>query len=195
MISQYLRTFIGLPLRLTQGILDARSELMSALEGERISWVDPDRYHVTLRFIGDTKVTEVKEIGQGLHTGLSIPEETTIDLTGLGSFGSRKRPRVIWVGFEESEFFILLNNELDRILEAIGIQSENQPFRAHLTLGRIRSLENLDHFYKTVEKMNPKFQGRVRFEKLVYFQSVLGAGGPQYHILDEISFRNGITSC
>jgi len=78
---------------------------------------------------------------------------------------------------------------VDRILEAIGMGSENQPFRAHLTLGRIRNLGNLDHFYKTVEEMNPKFVSTVRFNKLVYFQSVLGTGGPHYHVLDEISFR------
>jgi 2'-5' RNA ligase len=188
MISQYLRTFIGLPLSLPQGILDARSELMSALEGERISWVDPGRYHVTLRFIGDTRFPEVKMIGQALQTGLRAPEETALELTGLASFGPRKRPRVIWAGFEETTFFLLLKSEVDRILEAIGMGSENQAFRAHLTLGRVRSLGNLDHFYKTLEQMNPRFLGTVRFEKLVYFQSVLGNGGPQYHVLDEISF-------
>ena len=189
MISQYLRTFIGLPLTLSQDILDARAELMSELDGERISWVDPGKYHVTLRFIGDTKVPEVKEIGQALHTRLRIPDEATLDLTGLASFGPSKRPRVIWVGFEETEFFISLKSEVDHILEAIGIGTENQSFRAHLTLGRVRSLKNLNHFYKTVQEMNPKFLGRVRFEKLVYFQSVLGNGGPQYHVLDEIHFQ------
>lgn len=195
MINQYLRTFIGLPLYLSQGILDARLELMSALDGERISWVDPGRYHVTLRFIGDTEVSAVKEIGQALHSGLSIPDETILDLTGLGSFGPRKRPRVIYIGFEESDFFITVKREVDRILEAVGIPAENSSFRAHLTLGRVRSLGNLNHYYKTVEEMDPKFLGRVRFEKLVYFQSVLGAGGPQYRVLDEICFRKGITPC
>lgn len=189
MISQYLRTFIGLPLTLSRGILDARADLMSALDGERISWVDPGLYHVTLRFIGETKVPEVKEIGRALHAELSIPDGTTLDLTGLASFGPRKRPRVIWVGFEETGFFISLKGQVDRILEKIGIRSGNQPFSAHLTLGRIRSLENPDHFYKTVEEMNPRFLGRVRFEKLVYFQSVLGTGGPQYRVLDEINFH------
>lgn len=193
MINQYLRTFFGLPLNLSQGILDARLELMSALDGERISWVDPGRYHVTLRFIGDTEVSAVKEIQKALHTGMSIPDENTLDLTGLGSFGPRKRPRVIYLGFEETGFFVTVKREVDRILETIGIPSENKSFRAHLTLGRVRSLGNLNHYYKTVEEMNPKFLGRVRFEKLVYFQSVLGAGGPQYHLLDEISFSKGIT--
>ncbi len=47
MESQYYRTFIGLPLRLEQVSVEARQELMSALKGERISWVKPENYHVT----------------------------------------------------------------------------------------------------------------------------------------------------
>ncbi|MCK4881369.1 MAG: hypothetical protein KAS82_11930, partial [Bacteroidales bacterium] len=117
MENQYYRTFIGLPFRVEQGILQAHHLLITAFEGERISWVDPDRYHVTLRFIGDTKMSEVKEIGRALHAGVNIPERTRLEMTGLASFGPRKQPRVIWVGFEETDFFELLKCEVDRVLE------------------------------------------------------------------------------
>ena len=189
MKNRYYRTFIGLPLRVEQGLLQARHLLMTAFEGERISWVDPDRYHVTLRFIGDTKVSAITEIGRALHAGVKIPERTRLEMTGLASFGPRKRPRVIWVGFEETDFFELLKCEVDRVLEVCGIPVEEQPFRAHLTLGRVRSLQDLQKYYKTVEEMNQQFSGTVIFEKLVFFQSILGPGGPEYHVLDEILLR------
>ena len=189
MESQYYRTFIGLPLRVEQGVLQARHLLMTALEGERISWVDPDRYHVTLRFIGDTKMSEVKEIGRALHAGVNIPERTSLEITGLASFGPRKRPRVIWVGFEQTDFFELLKREADRVLKVCGIPAAEQPFRAHLTLGRVRSLQNLQRYYKTIEEMNQRFRSTVIFEKLVFFQSILGPCGPEYHVLDEILLR------
>jgi RNA 2',3'-cyclic 3'-phosphodiesterase len=192
MKSQYLRTFIGLPVHPGKEMLEARRELMTALEGERISWTDPARYHVTLRFIGDTEESMVRGIGKALHSGLNIDQQVIMEFTGLASFGPRKKPRVIWVGFEHSEFFLLLKSEVDRILEPFGFMAEKPPFTAHLTLGRVRRLQNLDHYYKTVEEMNPKFKGAVRFEKLVFFRSVLGPGGPSYHVLDEIIFRKGI---
>ena len=189
MESQYYRTFIGLPLQVEPIFLQARHKLIASLKEERISWTNPDQYHVTLRFIGDTDITDVKKIENVLHAGIHIPERIRLDIAGLASFGPRKRPRVIWVGFEETDFFENLKSEVDRVLEMCGIPATEQPFRAHLTLGRVRSLQNLQDYYLTVEAMNQQFSGSVIFEKLVFFRSILGPRGPEYHVLDEIVFR------
>jgi len=192
MESLYFRTFIGLPLRLDQKMLKARSDLMNALEGERISWVDPGRFHVTLRFLGDTEAFLVKEIGRALCSGVTLPGATSMELTGLSSFGPRKRPRVIWAGFEKTDFFELVKREVDQILHSCGVPLEEKPFRAHLTLGRVRNLRNLQVYYDIIEKMNIRFQGPVLFERLVFYRSIPGRGGPEYHVLDEIPFPQDI---
>lgn len=88
------RTFIAVPLRVGEEFLHARAALMERLSGDRISWVNPERYHVTLKFLGDTSL------------------------------------------FEN------LKKEVDCALESFGIPPVDQPFRAHLTLGRIRSLKD-----------------------------------------------------
>jgi 2'-5' RNA ligase len=192
MESTYFRTFIGLPLRLDQEMLHARSELLSAFEGERISWVDPVRFHVTIRFLGETKVSSVKEIGRALCSGVTLPEPNRLEMTGLSSFGPKKRPRVVWVGFEQTDFFELLKSEVDQILYGCGFPIEEQPFRAHMTLGRVRNLRNLTRFYDIIDEMSGHFRNPVLFEKLVFYRSLIGRGGPEYHVLDEISFRQGI---
>lgn len=189
MESQYYRTFIAAPLRVEGQFLQARQDLITALKKERISWTIPDQYHVTLRFIGDTELVDVKKIGDALHAGIHIPERIRLKIAGLASFGPRKRPRVIWVGFEETDFFVLLNREVDAVLENCGIPGREQPFRAHLTLGRVRSLKNLPEYYFTMEEMKHQFHGSVLFEKLVFFRSILGPRGPEYKVLDEIVFR------
>jgi 2'-5' RNA ligase len=188
MKNQYYRTFIGLPLRVEPVFLQARHKLIAALKEERISWTNPDQYHITLRFIGDTEPSAIKKIGNALHAGIHIPERIRLDIAGLASFGPRKRPRVIWVGFEETDFFVDLKSEVDRVLEMCGIPAREQPFRAHLTLGRVRRLQNLQSYYLTVEEMNQQFSGSVIFEKLVFFRSILGPRGPEYHVLDKMVF-------
>jgi len=187
-MEKYYRTFIGLPFRVDQSFLEARKDLISALAGERISWVDPERYHVTLRFLGDTKQGLIEEIGNCLQAGITVPERTRVELNALGSFGPRKGPRVLWVGFEEPVFFESMKSQVDLALQSCGILPSEQPFRAHLTLGRVRSLKNLTEYYHIVQIMAQKFQGSVLLEKLVFFQSTLGSGGPDYQVLDEIKF-------
>ena len=189
MENQYYRTFIAAPLHVDEVFLHLRQKLKVKLKEERISWTNPEQYHVTLRFIGDTKLSDIKKIGSALHASIHVPERTRLELAELASFGPRKRPRVLWLGFEETVFFDLLKAEVDRALALCGIPANEEPFRAHLTLGRVRSLQNLQEYYHTVEAMNQKFSGSVLFEKLVFFRSILGPRGPEYHVLDEIVFR------
>jgi len=188
-MEKSFRTFIGLPLRVESGFLHARMELMKALDGERISWTDPDQYHVTLRFIGDTDSLFIHEIGSALHKHITVPCQISLETVKLGSFGPRKGPRVIWVGFEETAFFDSLKSEVDYVLELCGFPANEHPFRAHLTLGRVRSLRRLQAYYNALEEMDQKFRTTVHFTKLVFFRSVLGPGGPQYSVLDELIFR------
>ena len=188
MECQYYRTFIGLPLRLEQGALEARCELLSAFEGERISWVEPENYHVTLRFLGDTILTDVKQIGSALRAGIKVPVRRHMELSEPGSFGPLKKPRVIWLGFEQTDFFDLLKNDVDRVLGECGVPFEKQPFRAHLTLGRVRSLQNLSKFYTIVDDMKQCFRSKVLFDRLVFYRSILGPRGPEYHVLEELVF-------
>lgn len=188
-MEKYYRTFIGLPFQVQAEFLETRQELIASLAGERISWVEPERYHVTIRFLGDTEQPLLGEIGKRLRAGISIPDCTLLKLNSLGSFGPRKRPRVLWVGFEETDFFELIKTQVDLALEQCGISRAEQPFRAHLTLGRVRSMKNIEQYYNTIQNLAPHFQSYALFEKLVFFRSILGSGGPDYQVLEEIRFR------
>lgn len=188
MESQYYRTFIGLPLQVEEAFLGARNDLQAALREERISWTKTEQYHVTLRFLGDTELDDVRRVGLALRNELSVPKQIRLPFGGLGSFGPPKNPRVLWVGFEESDFFGHLKQEVDRVLELCGIGGEEKQFRAHLTLGRVRSLKNLERYYRVVEEMHHHFLGRVLFDRLVYFRSILGTQGPEYQVLEKLLF-------
>lgn len=193
MESQYYRTFIGLPLRVEPSLLEARKRLMSALSMERISWTSPEQYHITLRFLGDTRIAAIEKIGNALHAEVKDHQQETLEIGGLGSFGPRKAPRVVWLGFREPRFIETLKQEVDRALEICGLPPSEQIFTAHLTLGRVRHLQNFEEYYRTLDRMNRQFTGMVQFEKLVFFRSILGAQGPEYRALDEILFRNNLS--
>ncbi|MCP4313697.1 MAG: RNA 2',3'-cyclic phosphodiesterase [Bacteroidetes bacterium] len=184
------RTFIGVPLRVGDEFLRAREALMERLAGERISWVDPERYHVTIRFIGDTLPESFEAIRSALRKRVGIPCISMLNLHRAGSFGPRKKPRVVWVGFEKALLFEILKNEVDDALDSCGIPPVDQPFRAHLTLGRVRSLKDLSAYYSAIDSMKSLFSGKVSADRLVFYRSDLGPGGPVYTPLEEIIFSN-----
>ena len=117
MEPQYYRTFIGIPVSVGNTVLWARNHLMEALADERISWVNPENYHVTLSFLGETKVTVIQQIKEALQKELKLPLKSSLQLKGPGSFGPRKKPRVIWLGFDQDEPFHSLKKGTDRALE------------------------------------------------------------------------------
>ena len=187
---QYYRTFIALPVQVGADLLEIRKELMSALEDERISWVDPKRFHVTLRFLGDTRISDVDKIARVLRDVRFPFNAIRIPVTGVGSFGPRKLPRVIWAGFGQEEWFSSLKEGVDGILEGFGFPKSDQPFTAHLTLGRIRSLKSLARYHDILEGMKGRACEPVNFDRLVYYRSVLTSGGPEYSKLEEILFKS-----
>jgi 2'-5' RNA ligase len=189
MVNQYYRTFIALPVLVGGDLLELRHEMMIALKDERISWVDPKRFHVTLRFLGDTPLSEVDKIAKALKERENLPNAISVPVTGVGSFGPFKNPRVIWAGFSQEEWFNKLKEGVDDLLEEYGFPKQDQPFTAHLTLGRIRSLRNLSRYHEVIEGMKSRACDAVYFSSLVYYRSILGSGGPEYSKLEENVFR------
>lgn len=186
---QYYRTFIALPVQVGADLMEVRHELMTALEEERISWVDPTRFHVTLRFLGDTPIEDVGRIATVLKAGGFRPDAMSIPMRGVGSFGPRKKPRVIWIGFDHEEWFSSLKEGVDSLLEELGFPRQEQAFTAHLTVGRVRSLRDLARYREVIEKMKSRIFEAVSIDRLVYYRSILGSGGPEYSSLEEIGFR------
>ncbi len=184
------RTFVAVPVKVGGTFLKARDKLIASLDGERISWVDRSRFHVTLRFIGETEAAAVKAIGDSLKEHVKVPQVTKLRFDRVDCFGPRKKPRVVWVGFEDSGLFESLKREVDQALEACGITASDQPFRAHLTLGRVRSVKDLQRFYQVIEGVKDNFREEVFPDKLVFYRSELGTGGPRYTPLTKLGFRD-----
>jgi len=82
------RLFTGLEIPAEIG--QTLSNLRGGLPGAR--WIDPENYHVTLRFIGDIDGVAANEIASLLFRVNRKPFE--VALQGLSSFGGRK-PRAV----------------------------------------------------------------------------------------------------
>ena len=104
------RLFTGLEIPSDIGF--ALSLKRGGLTGAR--WIEPENYHITLRFIGDVDNQTANEVMNNLDY-LSESLRFPVRLTHLGTFGGDK-PRALYAGVESSEPLSRLQAAHERML-------------------------------------------------------------------------------
>ncbi len=115
----------------------ALSGLRGGLPGAR--WIEPENYHVTLRFIGDVDDAIAREIA--LMLGQVRRRAFEVEFDGLSSFGGRK-PRVVFAAIAPTAPLLELQAEHERLLQRLGLEPEGRKYTPHLTLARLRDSSN-----------------------------------------------------
>lgn len=116
------------------GIAERLTVLRAGLSGAR--WIDPENYHLTLRFIGDVDGPTARDFTYALGDIVAPPFE--LRLNGLGSFGGGK-PRAIFADIAPSEGLEALRRANERAAREAGLPPEGRNFKPHVTLARLRS--------------------------------------------------------
>ena len=115
------------------------SLLRGGLPGAR--WVEPENYHITLRFIGDVEEPMADEIAGQLRRVSRPPFE--LALAGLDAFGSRK-PHAIYAAVRPTLVLRKLQGEHERLMQRIGLEPERRKFTPHVTIARLRGAAEPD---------------------------------------------------
>lgn len=136
-----IRAFIAV--QLANEVRDALGEVTRSLSGRAphgvVRWVRPEQMHLTLRFLGDTDTGKLPAIQAAMDAVAAANAPFGMRLGEIGCFPNRNRPRVIWVGLSGEEARLLsLVAALEKELVPLGWEPEGKPFRAHLTVGRVK---------------------------------------------------------
>jgi 2'-5' RNA ligase len=132
------RLFTGIEIPAEVGA--ALSGLRGGLPGAR--WVEPENYHVTLRFIGDIDEGVAREVYGALAECRPRPP-IPLSLDGLASFGG-SRPRAVFAHVAASPALNELQAEQERILRGLGLDPETRKFTPHVTLARMKGASAAD---------------------------------------------------
>ena len=139
-------------------------------------WVPRENMHVTLKFLGRTWPRLEGWVHQQVGTIAAGHGRVTTRLTGLGSFPSVARARVLWVGIEDPEgAFASLARALDVALEE-AFTPESRAFSPHLTLARSDPPLKLDEGFARTRIEPAGF----RVDRIVLFRSHLRRPAPRY---------------
>ncbi len=107
--------------------------LRAGLTGAR--WIDPENYHLTLRFIGDVDGATARDFTAALGAIVAAPFE--LEVKGLGSFGGG-RPRAIFADIGPSEGLEALRRANERAARQAGLPPESRNYKPHVTLARLK---------------------------------------------------------
>jgi 2'-5' RNA ligase len=142
-------------------------------------WIDPENYHITLRFIGDVDYQTANEVVGGLDR-LANSEAFVIRLDHLGTFGGDK-PRALFAGVGNNAALLHLQAAHERVLQRIGLAPEGRKFVPHVALARLRGAGAIDvaRFIALAGRFEPLEFPVGRF---VLFSSRDSVGGGPYLI-------------
>jgi 2'-5' RNA ligase len=189
--GETIRAFLALdpPPEVLRKIADIQVALRRNIQGA-LSWVRPEGIHLTLKFFGDIAAKEVGAISEVAAVQAAGTRPLKLEAKGLGLFPGTRRPRVLWLGIGgEVERLIAMQQAIDQELEACGFPREKRPFRAHLTLARIKSPQGLSGLDGVLTAKGSESAGKFTATGLTLFKSELTPKGAIYTTLGHFPFQ------
>jgi 2'-5' RNA ligase len=182
------RAFLSLNLEepLKIKIAEIQKELQEKLSEHRIKWENTEKFHLTLRFLGDLDENRLDEIKQGLEKSSHSFKQLEFHSDGLGFFPNPRRPNVIFVSLKEvgnnSEKLV---EEIDKVITKSGIKPDKK-FVAHITLGRFKRENRKGVDAENLVEFEP-FD--VNFDSYYLMESVLDYRGSKYYEIKKYNFN------
>ncbi|HEV2226195.1 MAG TPA: RNA 2',3'-cyclic phosphodiesterase [Nitrososphaerales archaeon] len=174
-----MRAFVAL--EISNPTLDSLVEFEKRLmaTGADIKLVEKQNLHFTVKFLGEINESQAAEVGSRL--GSLRLNAVDVEVRGAGAFPDPSRARVVWAGVSRDHEALVapIAQQVIDSLEGIG-EREERPFRAHITLGRVRSGRNLRQLEQLLRDNSDRPFGVVRLSHLKLKSSVLSPGGPIY---------------
>ena len=166
------RLFTGVEIPADVG--QALASLRGGLPGAR--WIDPENYHLTLRFIGNVDDIVAHEVASML--GRVKRNAFELHMQGVISFGGRK-PRAVVAAVAPAQALLDVQAEHERLMQRIGLEPEGRKYIPHVTLARLRESSSRDvadylaarGFFRT---------SPFRVSRFVLFSSRASTGGGPY---------------
>ena len=183
------RLFAAIKIHPTEAFTSRYISLKKSLKDEKIKWVDLENIHITLKFFGESPEHHIPAIILALKEACMGMSPFELSLADTGIFGSSYKPRIIWFGIEPSNELIILFKNIFRELENIGIENDRQNFVPHLTVGRIKSLDNKKFFQQVIDKNCEGHIQKEEVNKFHLFESILSPQGPTYNIIESFDLK------
>lgn len=173
-----------------------QKQLSASLPNPSYRWMKPEHFHVTLAFLGNVAPDLLPRLKDVAQTVCSEHDCTALRFKGLSTFGSHRRPRVLWIPASEYTGNNTLNGvgyELySRCSAFVDIDASNKII-PHVTLGRLTTNLNkqLTSAVLSAQEANAEYDcGEMDVHSVVLMKSNLSGSGPRYELLERFPLKS-----
>ena len=167
---------------------EQKHALMARLGGlPKVRWQTLDQFHLTLRFIGEVEQSRAEEIR--LLLGAFDFKPFKIRISGVGTFGTRRNPRMVWAGVEGVSQLKALHEKITNVIRRAGVPPEERKYTPHVTLGRLKG-DNGNKLQEFLENNRDLYLERFEVSAFNLMQSHLGNSGAHYRVVETYPARS-----
>lgn len=153
----------------------------------RARWVDLEKIHLTLLFLGQTEADKVPVLSAKLRDAFAKHPAILVRLAGAGTFPPKRLARVAWIGLDAPEELAAIQADaVAAAVDAVGFQPEDRPYRPHVTLARCEPNWPRD----SIDKFTAAFPGEIgppfTVDRGVLMESKLSPKGARYSVVEEL---------
>ena len=157
---------------------------------QRVRWVPPQNYHLTLRFLGKCSQVQLEEVSRQLQRQLTGFSPFVCMSGGVDYLPNNNQPRIMSLKIHSGRRMDDLHRECERIAAAQGFTADTRVFRPHVTLARAR------RFDVGRGEMNPAIRSdlipvvgrlpgyRLQVGEIALVASDLQSDGSRYRVLE-----------
>ncbi|MEK3866657.1 RNA 2',3'-cyclic phosphodiesterase [Paenibacillus sp. FSL H7-0716] len=190
--SERLFLAVKLPSELQEIVAQACSKLSENFDFAK--WTNPQDYHITLQFLGDTPKSKIPDLVKFLRQTAGQGRPFNLSLDKWDTFGLPASPRVLWIGVSgEIEALNQLAARVHSATFPLGFSGESRAYKPHLTVARKYRGKNsyddklLENLLKLDEDWNLKnYQRDWTIDSFVLYATRMYAI-PMYEIIEKFT--------
>jgi 2'-5' RNA ligase len=177
------RSFIAL--ELSDDIKDQLAFTQQTLRGckARLTFVAPERIHITVKFLGEVDDKKLREVMNALATVSFLPYSITM---GNVMVNNKNRPHTVWCTIQDSGESEKLFTLIEDALAPLGFARETRRFTAHATIARVKSFD--PSLFAALGTLIAASYGSCRIGGMRLKKSTLLPQGPVYEDLLEVKW-------
>lgn len=161
----------------------------------RITWGQPNSFHLTVRFLGLTDEKLLPVMREALNTIIQPHPTIEVPIERLEAFPTLQTPRVLWIGPSEewlrsdaAKQLSAWHQQIESCCGSVGFAPDDKSFTPHLTLARIKMGERQVGPLLAQSGVcdQPLVLGAIAVESLALIKSDLRPTGPRYTKIWEV---------